>query len=59
MIRITKTSSRRRNIKLSPRKKMLSQTNEGRENEKQNTDNDDEEEEWIKIKDFKSLKDDG
>ena len=38
---------------------MLSQTNEGRENEKQNTDNDDEEEEWIKIKDFKSLKDDG
>lgn len=44
MIRITKTSSRRRNIKLSPRKKMLSQTNEGRENEKQNTDNDDEEE---------------
>lgn len=59
MIRITKTSPRRRNTKLSPRKKMLSQTNEGRENEKQNTDNDDEEEEWIKIKDFKSLKDDG
>ena len=38
---------------------MLSQTNEGRENEKQNTDNDDEEEKWIKIKDLKSLKDDG